>query len=92
MKVSEHQCICDLTKSTHFKDPYPYDDYLDFLRTPETRQILHQMEREAIVLLENRQNILPLSRNKIKTLAVLGPQADRVSVRILHFDDTLHLT
>ena len=35
-------------------DPYPYDDYLSTLRTSETRELLHEMERETIVLLENR--------------------------------------
>lgn len=40
------------------------------------------MEREAIVLLENRQNTLPLNKERIKTLAVIGPQADRVSVGV----------
>ena len=37
------------------------------------------MERETIVLLENRGNVLPLSKT-ISSIAVIGPQADRVSV------------
>ncbi|OBZ65451.1 Periplasmic beta-glucosidase [Grifola frondosa] len=61
-----------------FENPYPYDDYVSTLRTPETRQLLHDMERETIVLLENRQNTLPLSKS-IGSVALIGPQADRVS-------------
>ena len=38
------------------------------------------MERETIVLLENRNSILPLSKN-IGSVALIGPQADRVTVR-----------
>ena len=40
------------------------------------------MEREAIVLLENH-NALPLNTPDIKTVAVIGPQSDRVSVRAI---------
>ncbi len=69
-------------------DPYPYDDYLSTLRTPETRELLHSMEQETIVLLENRNNALPLSES-ISSLALIGPQVDRVSVSCLLC--TLHM-
>ena len=52
------------------------------MRTQTTRDLLHQMEREAIVLLENNNNTLPLSTN-IRSVALIGPQADRVTVRDL---------
>ena len=38
-----------------------------------------QAARESMVLLENKGNVLPLSKN-IKTLAVLGPNADDVNM------------
>lgn len=60
-------------------DPYPYPDYASTMRTQATRDLLHQMEREAIVLLENNNNILPLSTN-ISSIALIGPQSDRVTV------------
>ncbi|KAI0915479.1 hypothetical protein AcV5_003688 [Taiwanofungus camphoratus] len=63
---------------SYCSDPYPYDDYLSTLRTPETRALLHVMERETIVLLENRENTLPLSKS-IRSVALIGPQVDRVS-------------
>lgn len=41
------------------------------------------MEQESIVLLENRDNILPLSKT-INSVALIGPQVDRVSVCTSH--------
>ncbi|KAJ3857876.1 glycoside hydrolase family 3 protein [Lentinula lateritia] len=61
-----------------FESPYPYSDYLSTIRTPESRQVLLQMEEEAIVLLENRDNVLPLSAN-ISSIALIGPQVNRVT-------------
>ncbi|CDO69454.1 Glycoside Hydrolase Family 3 protein [Trametes cinnabarina] len=61
-----------------FENPYPYADYTSTLRTPETRALLHTMERETIVLLENKENTLPLSKS-IGSVALIGPQVDRVS-------------
>ena len=49
------------------------------MRTQTTRDLLHQMEREAIVLLENNNNTLPLSTS-IGSIALIGPQVDRVTV------------
>ncbi|EJD00700.1 glycoside hydrolase family 3 protein [Fomitiporia mediterranea MF3/22] len=62
-----------------FENPYPYADYNRTLRTQGTREILHQMEQEAIVLLENHDNTLPLSTNGVSKVAVIGPQGNRVS-------------
>ena len=61
-------------------DPYPYEDYRDMIRRPESRETLHETEVEAIVLLENKNNILPFS-DDIGTIALIGPQANRVTVR-----------
>ncbi|KAI9566682.1 family 3 glycoside hydrolase [Boletus coccyginus] len=61
-----------------FENPYPYPDYASTIRTQTTRDLLHQMEREAIVLLENKKNLLPLSTN-IGSIALIGPHSDRVS-------------
>ncbi|KAF7367923.1 Glycoside hydrolase family 3 protein [Mycena sanguinolenta] len=61
-----------------FEDPYPYSDYLSTLRTPASRAILHQVETENIVLLENRDKTLPISKS-VNSIALIGPQADRVT-------------
>ena len=39
-------------------DPYPYADYNETLRSESTRELLHQMEQETIVLLENHGVLL----------------------------------
>ncbi|KAF8588906.1 glycoside hydrolase family 3 protein [Ramaria rubella] len=61
-----------------FENPYPYDDWRSFLRTNETRSLLHDMERETIVLLQNQNSVLPISKQGT-SVALIGPQADRVT-------------
>ena len=41
----------------------------------EGREIALQAAREGMVLLKNEGNLLPLNRDKIKTVAVIGPDA-----------------
>jgi beta-glucosidase len=45
------------------------------LYNPDSRLIALQAAREGIVLLKNDGNILPLERSKIKSIAVIGPNA-----------------
>jgi beta-glucosidase len=45
------------------------------LDTPEHRDIALKAARESIVLLQNKLNVLPLDANKIKSIAVIGPNA-----------------
>lgn len=45
------------------------------LNTPEHQQIALQGAREGTILLKNSGNVLPLDRAKIKTVAVIGPNA-----------------
>ncbi|KAF9037100.1 glycoside hydrolase family 3 protein [Panaeolus papilionaceus] len=61
-----------------FENPYPYEDYESFIRTPHSKEVVHTADAETIVLLENRQNTLPLKKN-IGSIALLGPQSNRVS-------------
>jgi beta-glucosidase len=44
--------------------------------SPAHRQLALRLARESIVLLRNRNNLLPLDANAIKTIAVIGPFAD----------------
>jgi beta-glucosidase len=46
--------------------------------SPEHRQLARQAARESIVLLKNQGNALPLDSSKLKSLAVIGPNADAV--------------
>ena len=43
---------------------------------PAHRELARQVAREAIILLKNDNNILPLDKNKINSIAVIGPNAD----------------
>jgi beta-glucosidase len=43
---------------------------------PVHRELARQAAREAIVLLRNEANLLPLNRDKIKSVAVIGPNAN----------------
>ncbi len=43
---------------------------------PEHRRLAHEAATEAIVLLKNERNVLPLNMDKIESLAVIGPNAN----------------
>ena len=59
---------------------FPYSKIgIDQNDTPEHRQLALQIARESLVLLKN-DGILPLDRAKIKRIAVIGPNADSVSM------------
>ena len=45
------------------------------LYNPDSRLVALQAAREGIVLLKNENNTLPLDCNKIKNIAVIGPDA-----------------
>ena len=49
------------------------------------RQIALQMSREAMVLLKNDGNLLPLDASKVRRLAVIGPNADNVATVSSHY-------
>lgn len=46
--------------------------------SPEHRQLARQAARESIVLLKNEADLLPLDATKLKSIAVIGPNADAV--------------
>ncbi len=45
------------------------------VNTPEHRQVAYQAAVEGIALLKNQANILPLNPDKVKSIAVIGPNA-----------------
>ncbi|MDR2845633.1 MAG: glycoside hydrolase family 3 C-terminal domain-containing protein, partial [Puniceicoccales bacterium] len=47
------------------------------IHTAETRALAHRAAAESIILLKNNDGLLPLDTNRIKTLAVIGPNANR---------------
>lgn len=44
--------------------------------SPEHRQLALKTAQEAMVLLQNKGALLPLDKNKIKRIAIIGPHAD----------------
>jgi beta-glucosidase len=59
-----------------FDDPYVDPDGVEQVtNTPEHRALALQAAREGIILLKNQDGLLPLDRSKIKSLAVIGPNA-----------------
>jgi len=59
-----------------FENPYVKpEEAAKVFDLPEHRKLALDIARKSIVLLENKDNILPLSKN-IKTIAIIGPNAD----------------
>ena len=50
----------------------------NLIHTTEAVNLAREIAEESIVLLKNEKNILPLDRNKIKSIAVVGPNAHQV--------------
>ncbi len=58
-------------------DFYPKGDPSD-VNSPAHQALCLEAGKKGIVLLKNQDNILPLDKNKIKTIAVLGPNANEM--------------
>lgn len=57
-----------------FETPYsgvPVEEQSNYIHLPETIAIARQLDAESIVLLENHNNVLPLSKDA--NIAVIGP-------------------
>ena len=62
-----------------FEDPYMQKaSYKLPLRNKSSVELSKQIADESVVLLKNENNILPLDLNKIKSIAVIGPNANQV--------------
>lgn len=59
-----------------FENPYVDPDYAERItNSPEHQKLALKTAQKAIVLLKNEGNLLPLDLKKIKTVAVIGPNA-----------------
>lgn len=64
-----------------FDHPYADPDEAERVNeSPEHRALALKAAREAIVLLKNENNLVPLDRTKIRSIAVIGPNAGRVEL------------
>ncbi len=60
-----------------FDNPYVDPDFAEKItNSPEHRALALKAAQEAVVLLKNDKNLLPLDLSKLKTIAVIGPNAD----------------
>ncbi|MDB5279621.1 MAG: beta-glucosidase [Ferruginibacter sp.] len=61
-----------------FDDPYVDADKAEqIVGSPQKRAIAYKAATESMVLLKNDNNILPLDKNIVKTIAFIGPNADK---------------
>src|SRR4029077_5337926 len=57
-----------------FDDPYVDPDYAEKItNSPEHQELALKAAHEAIILLKNQGNLLPLDKSKYKQIAVIGP-------------------
>jgi beta-glucosidase len=59
-----------------FDNPYPRNDRLNRIGSPENKAKALEAARESIVLMKNENNALPLAPEKIKNILVTGPVAN----------------
>ena len=64
-----------------FEDPYVDPDYTEKITSgAEHRKLAEEAAEKVMVLLKNEKNLLPLDLSKLKTIAVIGPNAADVHV------------
>lgn len=62
-----------------FENPYvDLEHAVRVTNSAEHQKLAAEAARRSIVLLKNENNLLPLDRSRLKTLAVIGPNAARV--------------
>ena len=62
-----------------FDHPYVDPDYAERVNNSQDhRQLALETARKSLVLLKNEKNLLPLDLSKLKTIAVIGPNAGDV--------------
>ncbi len=64
-------------------DQNPYSkmgiaDTIDLWTKPEAHQLAREATYKSVVLLKNENNILPIKKDEIKKIAVIGPRANQV--------------
>lgn len=62
-----------------FDQPYNKPKKLsEKVHRKESVELSQQIAEESIVLLKNNESLLPLDKNKLRSIAVIGPNADKV--------------
>jgi beta-xylosidase len=61
-----------------FENPYvDPEQAVKIVNSQPHRELAAEAARRSIILLKNENNLLPLDRNRMKSIAVIGPNADR---------------
>ena len=70
-----------------FDSPYQMDLKAadDEVNSLKNQEIALQASRESLVLLKNDEKLLPLSKDKIKTISVCGPNANDAAYALTHY-------
>jgi len=68
-------------------NPYASIDYT-YVDTDKARQLNLKVAEDSIVLLKNTDNLLPLDKSKIKTIGVIGPNADSRKALVGNYEGT----
>ena len=64
-----------------FENPYVDPDYAEHTtNSAEHRDLAEKTAEKAVVLMKNEGNLLPLNLSKLKTIAVIGPNAADVHI------------
>ena len=61
-----------------FENPYGLEEYAGEIHDAAKVALTREIADESAVLLKNEGNLLPLDINKLKSIAVIGPNADQV--------------
>ena len=67
-------------KAGLFEHPYgtPPEEYDERVHTEEHVALSRRISEESVVLVKNENDLLPLDLSKLKSIAVIGPNADQV--------------
>lgn len=60
----------------------------DQVDTPENRRLNLEAARKSLVLLKNENHFLPLDKNKIRSVGVIGPNADSRKALVGNYEGT----
>jgi beta-glucosidase len=70
-------------------DQVPYAQIpFDVVDSPEHRELALEAARQSLVLLKNEDSLLPVDRNAINSIAVIGPNADETLVLLGNYFGT----
>ncbi len=79
MKLGEFENPCDVAFNN-----IPYSD----VNTKENQSFNLKVAQKSLVLLKNENNLLPLDKTKIKSIGIIGPNADSRKALVGNYEGT----